>query len=395
MGLFDFFRGKKAENVSIKNVKLKELEVVIQEKKKELSIKEKEILNQVKDHTKLLIKDLEEKSANLENIDLSQKKAPEKVKLVVKENLFYFTSNLKKLTSIINDIKVDELNKFVEELNKRFLEFEKRSVINYEKATFLIGKELGDVKESISIFFKNLNQTLSENKELFDHLKLTRNIEAKLAELKAFYERKKEIENNIKNIESEVENLKNENESFEKIIEKTKKTDSYKAEIDKEIIIHEKNQQYERELLRLKEMIDFKLMANFFHSNEKMMNKLKCYKDNFKETFEADSNSLINLAKEAGIESDKLRQMQDKISRLTKEQENILNLKQNQKEDEIKKVLNLQSDIKDNLSEIEGLNNNNAKELKIMQKVDDTNKEFIEVLKKDLIKININLIDGE
>src|SRR3989344_1099920 len=223
MRLFDFLKSKKTETKPIIDVQLKDLERTIKEKKKELSIKEEEILNQVKNKTKLLIKDLEEKSIKLENIDLNQKKTEERVKLIVKENLFYFLSNLKKLINNINNLETNELSKFIEELNKKFFDFEKKSLINYEKATFLIGKELGDVKDSISNFFKNLNGDLNENKELFDNLKTINICEEKLKKIKELDSRKNEIKNNIKNIEIEILELTKENELFEKSIDNIKK----------------------------------------------------------------------------------------------------------------------------------------------------------------------------
>src|SRR3989344_377682 len=206
MRLFDFLKSKKTETKPIIDVQLKDLERTIKEKKKELSIKEEEILNQVKNKTKLLIKDLEEKSIKLENIDLNQKKTEERVKLIVKENLFYFLSNLKKLI------------------------------------------------------------------------------------------------NNINNMETEILELTKENELFEKSIDKIKKSDSYKNEIDNEILIHEKNQQYEKELLKLRELVNFKALTNVFHSNEKIMNKINNYKNYFKDAFESDSQTIVHLLKEAKIE---------------------------------------------------------------------------------------------
>ncbi|MBS3075321.1 hypothetical protein J4429_02570 [Candidatus Pacearchaeota archaeon] len=390
MRLFDFLKSKKTETKPIIDVQLKDLERTIKEKKKELSIKEEEILNQVKNKTKLLIKDLEEKSIKLENIDLNQKKTEERVKLIVKENLFYFLSNLKKLINNINNLETNELSKFIEELNKKFFDFEKKSLINYEKATFLIGKELGDVKDSISNFFKNLNGDLNENKELFDNLKTINICEEKLKKIKELDSRKNEIKNNIKNIEIEILELTKENELFEKSIDKIKKSDSYKNEIDNEILIHEKNQQYEKELLKLRELVNFKALTNVFHSNEKIMNKINNYKNYFKDAFESDSQTIVHLLKEAKIEDNIISK---KINELKKHKEILLNLKEDKKENEIKHVLDIQSNIKNNNSEIENLNNEKIKEDKLIQKFEENHKEIADELKQELMKMNFKLID--
>ena len=390
MRLFDFLKSKKTETKPIIDVQLKDLERTIKEKKKELSIKEEEILNQVKNKTKLLIKDLEEKSIKLENIDLNQKKTEERVKLIVKENLFYFLSNLKKLINNINNLETNELSKFIEELNKKFFDFEKKSLINYEKATFLIGKELGDVKDSISNFFKNLNGDLNENKELFDNLKTINICEEKLKKIKELDSRKNEIKNNIKNIEIEILELTKENELFEKSIDKIKKSDSYKNEIDNEILIHEKNQQYEKELLKLRELVNFKALTNVFHSNEKIMNKINNYKNYFKDAFESDSQTIVHLLKEAKIEDNIISK---KINELKKHKEILLNLKEDKKENEIKHVLDIQSNIKNNNSEIENLNNEKLKEDKLIQKFEENHKEIADELKQELMKMNFKLID--
>lgn len=390
MGLFDFFKGKKQEQKVIIDVRLEDLDNVINEKKEELSGKEKELLLVIKKNKDSLINDLQEKIIILENIDLNHKKVEERIRLIVKENLFYFISNLKKLIGNVKDLETEDLNKFVEELNKKFFDFEKKSLINYEKATFLIGKELGSVKDCISVFFRNLNNIINENKEIFENLKIINNIEGKLKELKESNERKNQAEKNIQDIENKISELTKENESFERVVNKIKKSEDYKEEIDSEIMLNEKNQQYEKELLKFREMIDFKSLANVFHSNEKTMDKLKCYKNSFKETFESNNQTIIDLLKEAGIENNQLLEKKD---RLNKEKENLLNLRKNKKETEIKHVLNIQFDIKNNKSEIENLNKEKAKENKLIQKFDETNKEHVEELRKELIKVNFNLIE--
>lgn len=390
MGLLDLFRGKKQEQKVIADVRIDNLGNFINEKKSELSNKEKEILSIIRRDADSLVSNLEEKINVLENIDLNKKKVDERVKLIVKENLFYFTSNLKKLIINIRSLEADDLTKFIEELNKKFFDFEKKSLINYEKATFIIGKELGDIKESISVFFREMNKNLSENKDFFDNLKVINISEAKLKEVNEFNDKKKEIRNNIEKDNNEISELKKENEMFEKSIDKIKKSDTYKEEIDNEIILEEKNKQYEKELSKLREMLNFKALTNAFHSNEKFMSRINYYKNDFKDAFESDGQFIVNLIKEAGIPDDKIS---EKISKLIKDKENLENLKKNKKDNEIRKVLNLQSNIRNNTSEIESFNHESEKEDKLIQKFNEVQKKIIDELRSELIKINVNLVE--
>ena len=184
--------------------------------------------------------------------------------------------------------------------------------------------------------------------------------------------------------------LTKENELFEKSIDKIKKSDSYKNEIDNEILIHEKNQQYEKELLKLRELVNFKALTNVFHSNEKIMNKINNYKNYFKDAFESDSQTIVHLLKEAKIEDNIISK---KINELKKHKEILLNLKEDKKENEIKHVLDIQSNIKNNNSEIENLNNEKIKEDKLIQKFEENHKEIADELKQELMKMNFKLID--
>ncbi|MBD3253025.1 hypothetical protein GF386_04800, partial [Candidatus Pacearchaeota archaeon] len=166
MGFFSFFkpRKKNIEKTSINN-----LDEIINKKKD--YTKQQELIRTIKELVSEFREDIKEKLEILEKIDLTQKKADSRTKFIIKENLTNYMTHLQKL---INSLEIDasDLTDLIKKINSVFYDFEKKSHPNFQKATFLIGKELGDTKKSIDNFFKNLNKKISENKDFIDSLKI-------------------------------------------------------------------------------------------------------------------------------------------------------------------------------------------------------------------------------
>tara|TARA_Y100000310_G_scaffold209284_1_gene209896 strand:+ start:232 stop:630 length:399 start_codon:yes stop_codon:yes gene_type:complete len=118
-------------------------------KKQEIENNQRQPLNQVKEFLTELLNELDDKIIVLKNFDLDEKKAPERAKLIVKENFDKFIYYLDGLILDLKEIESDSLEILIYKINSTFSEFDKKSLMSFQKSTFLIGKELGDISETI------------------------------------------------------------------------------------------------------------------------------------------------------------------------------------------------------------------------------------------------------
>jgi len=170
MELVDFFKKIIRKNIvkerkrKTEKVNFNELGNLVENKIKEIEDREKEIFVLIKDKQSIVIKELNEKIRVLESIDVESKKAEDHIKVMVRGNLNNYIVYVKGFIDNLDNLKEDNLEKFIDRVNMIFLDFDKKSNMSYQKATFLIGKEMAVVKETIINFSKYLRKLL-ENKE--------------------------------------------------------------------------------------------------------------------------------------------------------------------------------------------------------------------------------------
>jgi hypothetical protein len=384
MGFWDFLKkkaGADEENV-FERISVDELNQFVLNKKKDIEKQEQEFLKLVHNRINLLVQELEEKLVVLRNVDIDNKKSDERVKLIVKENLLNYANYVEKLLDKLKETSVKK--DIIEKINLIFSDFEKRSLMSFEKATFLIGKEIGSIKDGVGKFFRDLNEIIKENKELLDKSKIIYDIEDKTEEINKINKIKTDIKANVNEFENKISKLKQEIKTKKKDIENIKKSKEFADENKKRLEIEMKRQYLEKEINTLREMIDFKALANIFHSNDKKMKIIKQYKDDFKEHIQKDNREdIINLLKEANIQNTNI---EEKIKQIIK----------NQKEIEygiINKtgIEDLEEEIRTIKSEMEYINLKISAEQRKNEKLDRNFKEINDLIKKELFKINIEL----
>ncbi len=388
MGFWDIFR-KKIEEAEIEKVKFNELQPWLRDKKEEIEKQEQEFLKAVEQRISQLIPDLKEKISVLKKIDVDGKKAEEKIKLIVKENLDNYTNYVDELVDKLNEItkavKIKTGKKIVEKINSVFSDFKKRSSLSYEKATFLIGKEIGDIKEAIGIFFRDLENILKENKLLIDKSKIISEIETKIEKFFELEKIKSEIEKTINNYDKKINNLTNNIKIKEEEIEKIKKSEKFLEQNRKREEIEEKKQDLEKQINKLREVIDFKALANFYHSFEKEMAIIKEYKENFKQAFQkTKGNDLVLLLKESKLPHLEILNKMQEITEKEKEISSVIIEKTGIEilEDETKKIK----------SEIEILVSKKLTEEKRYKKLESSLSEISSLIKQELTKINVEVL---
>ena len=153
MGLFGLF-GKKDEKVEI--ILDTEVRDYVKEKKAEVQNEKQVPRNKILENMVKLISELEAEIQEIEKIDLNERKADERAKIIIKDNLNNYVVYLRQLISNLSQVNQEEFENIPKKINEVFSDFERKSLISFQKATFLIGKELEKVRESIAKFFRFL-----------------------------------------------------------------------------------------------------------------------------------------------------------------------------------------------------------------------------------------------
>ena len=99
--------------------------------------------------------------------------------------------------------------------------------MTYQKATFLIGDEMADVKNSIIDFSKYLTRILNENKDIIDIIEVIFFIKLKLRQVDETNETMSRTNERMNFLNEKIEEINKRNEEILKEIEEIKKSESY------------------------------------------------------------------------------------------------------------------------------------------------------------------------
>lgn len=394
MSLSNFFKklfGKEriSENKEeiAKEIPFNELENAIEDKKLELETQQREIISSIKNLFSEFLNELAEKIEILQNFDLESKKAEAKLKLIVKENLSQYISNLQELIKRLSELEEKGLEELTKKANKIFSEFDKRSYLNYEKATILIGKEIAEVKEAVKKCYNSLKKIFEENSNLIfslDSIPILKNNLKEIGKFNAFIS---ELNNKINFLEKKIKEISEKNKKFLLEIEEIKKSEEYEKNLKKEKEINALKEELEREIYFLKDQIDFKALGREFHSDEKKMRIIKHCKENFASYFENESEfqKLIILINEAKLNFNKISEIRNSLK---DKKEKISRAGDLLKENSVKDLL---SEIEKNSSEIEMLNLEKEKIMKNNEKIEQKIKNLKEETIQKALKINLEV----
>jgi len=286
MAFWDWFK-EKAKKETAREVALDELNSVINEEKKKLENKAEELKEQVSQKLKHFILELRSELIALKQVNIENRKEYEKIKLLVKENLQVYVSRLEKLINSLEKLEA-EPSAYITETISIFENFEKNSKKNFEKATILIGKEIGGVKESI----KKLLQDLGElpEQDIFEKMEKLINLKNTKQEFDKTKEIREQIKASIEALEKEKENLETEKKRGRKEYEEFKLSQEYKNYTEEREKREREKSKLSQEVFNLKEEMNFRELLKKFHDDEKKSELLRKYQGNFLETLERDEN---------------------------------------------------------------------------------------------------------
>ncbi len=251
--------------------------------KKQIDQKQASLLDELKSTIKALLEELGDEISNLEEINIDEIKAEEKTKIIVKGNLESFIRELKRLRKNLQQFleKEEDIENFAQEAHSLLKDFEERTAMNFEKATFLVGKELHEVAKSISSFFKYIDKFKKKNKYFIEAIQIINTI----AELNKAKKQKKEAEadldENIQHIENLVKEIDNKQEEFKKKIEQIRNSPEHKKLLQRKEELKKKHKLEKDKLNELKELINLKRLASIFHFSQKEMSVINEMKTDF------------------------------------------------------------------------------------------------------------------
>lgn len=241
-----------------------------------------------------------------------------------------YLSYLERFIREIQNIDEKEPEKYIIKINNSISSFSKLSRMSYEKATILIGNELGNIREIIRDL-KVKAERIAENPDLKRKQKIG-DIKDKLNLIEKLKKLNEDIENRINGRKAMQKDTEEQKKQVESELEKIKQSQEYK---NSEKAREEKEKELEKlkqKAYSIKEQVDLKLLMNLFHSEEKKKNLIQQYQDNFLKALEEDKKleiqEMIKTAKpELSINlqeiKDKKRELENKIpSTIEKELKN-------------------------------------------------------------------------
>jgi len=378
MGFFDWFK-KKEEVEETKKIKLDEINNLVSELESKHNFND--FYKQVHERLDKFSEVIRENIPALKKFDLSDKKVPDRAKLIIQQNLDNYVNYLEKLLIDVDEIEKKDVKSLIEDVNNIFLNFEKKSEVSFQKATVLIGKELGVVRESIIKFSQDFKKILNENEEFLKEYKTIFEIKEKLDEIKYVDKIKKDIDKSIIDIEKSVKKVGEESEEINKNIEEIKKSKEYGEELKKKSDTESKKDELVSEIYKIKEMINFKKLSGIYHANEKEMKIIKEYQKNFKESFEkSDAEDLIDLVSE---------DIKEKIKEINNKEKEIKSFEESLELKTFVNILIKENKIKKLEQEIRDLEVKKSREDKKMNKTNKERSQLVNELREILGKINV------
>jgi len=390
MGIFDFFKkiitDKKAEEAEKEKIAFSGIADWIEKKRKEIENKEEEVFTFVKEIINIFTNEIKEKINILKNIDINSKREEDKIKSITEEGRKKYIEFVELFIKNLDNLQQDKLEKIIININKIFSDFNKNSHMSYERATILIGKEMGSIKDEIKVFSKNLIKVFDENKNIINSYKVVSLIKIKLKQLEETERDFNRVNETISTLTKKVTDKEEENKKILEEIEEIKKSPDYLEYLERLKKIKSIEEDLEKDFFSLRQLIDFKALGNFYHIFEKEIKIVNSYKDNFQTNFQKDNGAnILNLLNQAKLNT---QEISDKINQIRKKKEEIM---KNETEIEKDKTQELYSRIARTITEADNLKNLKTKEGKRCEKLNSSKKNIIKNIKEDFEKIEVEI----
>ena len=313
------FGKKKTEEKVIENISFEQVFGKIEEKCKEIVEKDYQIKKSISDSINNFENQLKESIKILEKIDLAERKEYQHIKRITLDNLRLYIDHLRNLIFNLKKIENLESQSYLNRIVVLLNDFNKTSEPYFERATILIGKELGTVKDLIRDFGNSIINISNENSSFFKQRDLNKQVKTLIDEWKANNSSLEALEDNINKLKENL-NLSQKNslgikQKTQEVIESLE----HKKDIEEKENYDKNLNELEKEIREIKQRIDFKLLAKYFHYDLKISKIIKDYSENFKIAIENDKALEIQeiIKKAQSLEMD-LKDIQTKVIEFNK-----------------------------------------------------------------------------
>jgi len=253
----------------------------------------------------------------------------------------------------------------------------------------LIGKEMADIKNVLRTFSKDFTSIFDENKNISNLSKTVFLIEFKLNRVSEDDVILREINETIIFLDKKICDKKEENSEILREIEKIKKSENYIKNLEMREKVRLLEGELEKDLLTLKQSIDFKALTNFFHIFEGQMGIVKSYREDFQTRFKEDNGEdLVHLLNESKLNNEIIL---EKIRQINNKTEAIIKNREDTKKDYTEKLYSKLASI---ILDIGNLNNDKVREEKRNVKVKASREEDIMEIKGGLSREGV-IIDSK
>ena len=351
---------KKGETVK-KVIQIEELPSKLESKINELTLLKKQLKEDILKRISIFEIEVNERVKSLENIDISQRKEYDKIKIIVKENLALYISYLKRTVDNLKDADDKEIEEYINRLFFILNEFNRVSSKPFEKAAILTGNELSITRATIKLFIQDINKIVEDNNFIFDKSRLCNTLSNLLSESKKLTLLHTEIEKKLAKMNATLENARIEHDLLKNKLLEIKEGDYFKEDNQEKIDYRNKLDSLEKEIQAIKKELDLKSLLKKFHHDIKIDQLVRNYINDFKNTLKEDKElRIIDI-----IENDdkkyisKIKEIQDTIIYLnpittTKTDQEIALLEEKIKEESMH-ILNLDDNIKNEIKRKEKL----------------------------------------
>ena len=400
MGILSFIKKIFSETEEVApvkgNIKFSDIEEYLKKKTEENNQKEELAMSIINENIKKYITELKENIKIVNNVNIEAKEKNDKIKSAVYEGRKKYIEFLERFIENIEEAKNAKegkndktpLEKTTENINSAFLRFNENSGKSYERATILIGKEMGNIRDTLKRFSTELISLFKEDKDIISTSAKLSLIKLKMSEIKELDERLVKSYEEIEEFSKKISEKEKENNKVSKNIDSIKNSSEYIENIEREKSLQIKEKEVENEIYELRQFIDFKALSNFFHIFEDRMTIVKLYKDNFSGEFKEDKgNRLLNLLNESKLNSERIY---DKIKQIKDKEIEIENIRSLEKEDETK---DLYTEIERIKEEIKNLTNEKEWAEKKKEKLETTKEENFNIIKRELESMNLHVED--
>ncbi len=319
MGMFDFFRKKEVVRENVEIGSFEEAVRIFEERVEVLREKERVVLSDVVERLDGFYVSVEGKLGVLDAVDIEGKKEYEKAKILVRQGLDKYVGLVRGLLKDLRGLRKESLGEFVGEVGRVFVGFEKGSCKVYERATYLVGDEMMAVRNEIRKFYNGLLKAFEGEKDLIVWLKKCDEVKGKVGEISRMEENLVGLDKEDRLNEDRVIGLKDRVVGLKGEVEGVEKSVEYVGYLKARDEVGVLSGRIEREVMKLKGMIDFKRLVGVVHSNEKELGAVKRFRDSFVSEFSSNGGGLVELLESSGMMSSEIEGQVDLVVGLKKE----------------------------------------------------------------------------